>query len=91
MIARQEQVPQPFGARLLLQVLDDLRRPVAVRAFRLLAVEMLVGNDMRVQEGGDLRLQFLRAGGMFEVHRRSPSSLALKGLSDNIRGRARGV
>src|ERR1700746_78766 len=46
----QDQVPQPRGPRLLLQLGDERRPHPAIAAIELLAVALLVGIDVRVHE-----------------------------------------
>ena len=69
---RQEQVPQPGGARLGLQLLDDFGRDPGIALFAILqdlGVEaMLVRIDMLIHEGDEFGLHGLDLVGICEIH-----------------------
>ena len=75
---RQEQVPQPGGARLRLQLLDDRPRLPAHVGADAVIVFALVRIDVLVHEMAELFLKVLDLGGMGEIHLpRSPDFAAM--------------
>ncbi|OHC69937.1 MAG: hypothetical protein A3H93_00415 [Rhodocyclales bacterium RIFCSPLOWO2_02_FULL_63_24] len=69
---RQEQIPQPGGAGLVLQLLHDHRRHPGIALGAVgpdLGVEhILVRIDVRIHEGVHALLQVLDLGGVVEIH-----------------------
>src|SRR5438309_4665152 len=72
--AWQEKIPESFGARLRLQLLDELRGHPGIAfsavRFDLLVEAALVRVDVRVHEAGELRLErryFVRVGKIHAV------------------------
>ena len=82
---RQEQVPQPDGARLDLELFEDRRNlPAAFAFLQLLMIEMLVRIDMLVHEGvqpGEIILGLLA---VLEIHP-APHALIMIRRSRTIR------
>ena len=70
----KKQVPQPFGTRLGLDLLNDWRRIPAIRKCRVLfAINALVGIDIPVHEIGDPFFQIPRSRALLHEHQTSPS------------------
>ena len=86
---RQEQVPQPGGARLGLQLLDDRHRLPAVRRHGdLVVVGVLVRVDMVVEEGQQAGAELLDLFGIGEVHGVLPFGRSFSSGSVTQRGGA---
>ena len=56
---RQEQIPQPGGARLWLQFFDHRDRLPAIRPVGVLVIARLIRVDVLLHEGGQPLLEFL--------------------------------
>ncbi len=72
---RQKKVPEPRGARLRLELVDDAGRAPAVALGDLVEEHLLVRVDVFVHERREAREQSLRARVVLEVHGHSPGRM----------------